>query len=85
MTKTVYMKEWQQALENEILYLKKYGSNKYRVTNGRLLSNDGTFTYYFDTAFSLKIPVGSSITVMWGGVKQGGRTLSSEGRGLSFN
>jgi hypothetical protein len=82
MTKTVYLKEWQQALENEILYLKKYGSNKYRVTDGRLLSNDGTFTYYFDTAFSLKIPVGSSITLVWGGVKQGGRTLSSEGKGI---
>ncbi|MDQ1002344.1 phosphate starvation-inducible protein PhoH [Neobacillus niacini] len=82
MTKTVYMKEWQQALQNEILFLKKYGSNKYRVTNGRLLSNDGTFTYYFDTAFALKIPVGSSITIVWGGVKQGGRTLSSEGKGI---
>ncbi|MEH7012858.1 AAA domain-containing protein [Neobacillus niacini] len=83
MTKTVlYIKEWQQALQNEIIYLKKYGSNKYRVTNGRQLSNDGSFTYYFDTAFSLKIPVGSSITIVWGGVKQGGRTLSSEGKGI---
>lgn len=82
MTKTVYLKEWHQALQNEILYLKKYGSNKYRVTNGRLLSNDRTFTYYFDTAFSLKIPVGSSVTIVWGGVKQGGRTLSSEGKGM---
>lgn len=82
MIKTSYLKEWQQALQNEILYLKKYGSNKYRVTNGRLLSNDGTFTYYFDTALSLKIPVGASITIVWGGVKQGGRTLSSEGKGI---
>jgi hypothetical protein len=83
MTKTVeYIKEWQQALQNEIIYLKKYGSNKYRVTNGRLLSNDGTFTYYFDTAFSSKIPVGSSITFVWGGIKQGGRVLSSEGKGM---
>ena len=82
MMKTVYMKEWHQALQNEIIFLKKYGSNKYRVTNGRLLSNDGTFTYYFDTAFSLKIPVGSSITIVWGGIKQGGRTLSSEGKGI---
>lgn len=82
-TKTVmYIKEWHQALQNEIIYLKKYGSNKYRVTNGRLLSNDGTYTYYFDTAFSLKIPVGSSITLVWGGVKQGGRMLSSEGKGI---
>jgi hypothetical protein len=83
MTKTVLnINEWQQALQNEIIYLKKYGSNKYRVTSGRLLSNDGTFTYYFDTAFSLKIPVGSSITLVWGGIKQGGRVLSSEGKGI---
>ena len=83
MTKTIlYIKEWQQALQNEIIYLKKYGSNKYKVTNGRLLSTDGTFTYYFDTAFSLKIPVGSSITLVWGGLKQGGRALSSEGKGI---
>ncbi|MEH7180419.1 DEAD/DEAH box helicase [Neobacillus vireti] len=83
MTKTSsYIKEWQQALQNEIVFLKKYGSNKYRVTNGRLVSSDGSFTYYFDTAFSLKIPVGSSITLVWGGLKQGGRTLSSEGKGI---
>lgn len=83
MTKTViYIKEWQQALQNEIMYLKKYGSNKYRVTNGRILTNDGSFTYYFDTAFSLKIPIGSSITLVWGGIKQGGRALSSEGKGM---
>ncbi|MBY0147928.1 AAA domain-containing protein [Neobacillus niacini] len=83
MTKTrEYIKEWQQALQNEIIHLKKYGSNKYRVTNGRLLSNDGTFTYYFDTAFSLKVPVGSSITLTWGGIKQSGRILSSEGKGI---
>ncbi|MFP7298155.1 DEAD/DEAH box helicase [Neobacillus niacini] len=83
MTKTVlYIKEWQQALQNEIIYLKKYGSNKYRITNGRLLSNDGLFTYYFDTAFPLKVPVGSSITLVWGGMKQGGRVLSSEGKGI---
>jgi hypothetical protein len=83
MTKTVLnINEWQQALQNEIIYLKKYGSNKYRVTSGRLLSNDVTFTYYFDTAFSLKIPVGSSITLVWGGIKQGGRVLSSEGKGI---
>jgi hypothetical protein len=83
MTKTVMnIKEWQQALHNEMIYLKKYGSNKYRVTSGRLLSNDGTFTYYFDTAFSLKVPVGSSITLVWGGIKQGGRVLSSEGKGI---
>ncbi|PAE44282.1 DEAD/DEAH box helicase [Bacillus sp. 7884-1] len=83
MTKTVLnIKEWQQALQYEIIYLKKYGSNKYRVTSGRLLSNDGTFSYYFDTAFSLKIPVGASITLVWGGIKQGGRVLSSEGKGI---
>ncbi|MEC1695913.1 AAA domain-containing protein [Schinkia azotoformans] len=80
-TKT-YIKEWQQALHQEINYLKKFGGSRYSVTNGRLLSNDGTYSYYFDTAFSLKIPVGSSIKLEWGTMKSTGRVLSSEGRGV---
>ncbi|MEH7246270.1 AAA domain-containing protein [Neobacillus niacini] len=83
MTNTVsYIKEWQQALQNEIFFLKKFGSSKYKVINGRLLSSDGTYPYYFDTTLPLKIPVGSSITLVWGGFKQQGRTLSSEGKGI---
>ncbi|MED4352055.1 AAA domain-containing protein [Schinkia azotoformans] len=80
-TKT-YIKEWQQALHQEINYLKKFGGSRYSVTNGRLLSNDGTYSYYFDTAFLLKIPVGSSIKLEWGTMKSTGRMLSSEGRGV---
>lgn len=83
MTTTLdYIKEWQQALQNEIIHLKKYGSTKYMIKNGRLLSNDGTYTYYFDTASSLKIPVGSSVKIEWGGLKQDGRVLSAEGKGI---
>lgn len=80
-TKT-YIQEWQQALHQEINYLKKFGGSRYSVTNGRLLSNDGTYSYYFDTAFSLKIRVGSSIKLEWGTMKSTGRVLSSEGRGV---
>ncbi|WP_026576325.1 AAA domain-containing protein [Bacillus sp. UNC438CL73TsuS30] len=76
------IKEWQQALQNEINYLKKFGSNKHIVSNGRFLTNDHSFTYYFDTAVPLKIPVGSTIRLEWGGLKQNGRILSSEGRGI---
>ncbi|WP_040208917.1 AAA domain-containing protein [Neobacillus jeddahensis] len=83
MTTTVsYIKEWQKALQNEIMHLKKFGSNKCIVTNGRLLANDGSFTYYFDTTGSIRIPVGSSIRIEWGGMKQSGRVLSSEGKGV---
>ncbi|EKN65435.1 putative DNA helicase [Neobacillus bataviensis LMG 21833] len=86
MTSTVtYIKEWQQALQNEIIHLKKYGSNKFIVSNGRLLSSDSSFTYYFDTAYSLRIPVGSSIRLEWGGMKQSGRVLSSEGKGVMID
>lgn len=77
-----FIKEWQQALQNEILHLKKYGSNKFLVSNGRLLSTEGTYTYYFDTAFSLRIPIGSQVRLEWGSMKQSGRVLSSEGRGI---
>lgn len=81
-TTQMYITEWQEALQNEIMYLKKYGSNKYAVSNGRLSSNDGSFVYYFDTAISISIPVGSTVRLEWGGIKQSGRMLSSEGRGI---
>ncbi|MEH7546204.1 DEAD/DEAH box helicase [Neobacillus vireti] len=77
-----YLKEWQQALQNEINYLKKFGSNKYLVSNGRLLSTEGSFCYYFETSTSLRIPVGSTIRLEWGGMSQNGRILSSEGIGV---
>jgi hypothetical protein len=77
-----FIKEWQQALQNEIHHLKKYGSNKFLVANGRLLSTEGSYTYYFDTAFSLRIPIGSQVRLEWGSMKQSGRVLSSEGRGI---
>lgn len=77
-----FIKEWQQALQNEILYLKKYGSNKFLVSNGRLLSTEGSFTYYFDTAISIRIPNGSQVRLEWGSMKQSGRVLSSEGKGV---
>ncbi|MFF2445711.1 AAA domain-containing protein [Neobacillus sp. NPDC058068] len=86
MTGTVtYIKEWQQALQNEISHLKKFGSNKFIVSNGRLLSSEGSFTYYFDTVYSLRIPVGSSIRLEWGSMKQSGRVLSSEGKGVMLD
>ncbi|MBB2481769.1 AAA family ATPase [Bacillus sp. APMAM] len=80
-TKT-YIKEWQNALQHEINHLKKFGGSRYSVTNGRLLSNDGPYSYYFDTAISLRIPVGSSIKLEWGTMKSSGKILSSEGRGV---
>ncbi|WP_066392547.1 DEAD/DEAH box helicase [Neobacillus mesonae] len=77
-----YIIEWQQALQNEINYLKKFGGSRYAVSNGRLLSNDGPYSYYFDTAIPLKIPVGSAIKLEWGTMKTSGKVLSSEGRGV---
>ncbi|MFJ7638088.1 AAA domain-containing protein [Peribacillus sp. NPDC097225] len=83
MNSTVnYIKEWQQALQLEILHLKKYGSTKYLVSNGHLLSSDGSFTYFFETGSSVKIPVGSIVRLEWGGIKQDGRVLSSEGKSI---
>lgn len=82
-TTRTYIKEWQEALQKEINHLKKFGGSTYSVSNGRLLSNhDKSFSYYFDSAFSLKIPVGSSIKLEWGGMKSNGKVLSSEGRGI---
>lgn len=83
MTTTInYIKEWQQALQQEINHLKKFGGSRYSVMNGRLLSNEDPYSYYFDTATSLRIPVGSSIKLEWGRMKSSGKVLSSEGRGI---
>ncbi|MGE6379450.1 AAA domain-containing protein [Peribacillus muralis] len=83
MNSTVnYIKEWQQALQLEILHLKKFGSTKYLVSNGHLLNGDGSFSYYFETGASIKIPVGSIVRLEWGGIKQDGRILSSEGKSI---
>ncbi|MGG3467002.1 AAA domain-containing protein [Neobacillus pocheonensis] len=82
LSTTTYIKEWQQALQNEVSYLKKYGSNKILVSNGRLLFSEGSFNYYFDAAENLRIPVGSSIRLEWGSMKNSGRVLSSEGKGI---
>ncbi|MCA1030253.1 AAA family ATPase [Bacillus timonensis] len=80
-TKT-YINQWKEALQIEINFLKKYGSTKYRVTNGRLLSSENTFNYYFDCSTPLKVPNGSSIKLEWGNSKHNGRILSSEGKGI---
>ncbi|MDP4085509.1 MAG: AAA domain-containing protein [Bacillota bacterium] len=83
MTNTItYIKEWQQALQNELTYLKKYGSNKLKVINGRLIKEDSTYTYYFEKVGNIKIPVGAQTRLEWGGIKQTGRILSSEGNGI---
>ncbi|MFV8828837.1 DEAD/DEAH box helicase [Alkalihalobacterium sp. APHAB7] len=83
MTSTLtYIKEWQKALQIEIQHLKKYGSNKYRVVKGHLLSNDNFCTYYFETTSPLRVPVGSNVRLEWGNVKQDGRILSSEGKSI---
>ena len=77
-----YIKMWQKALQLEILHLKKYGSNKYLVKNGRLLNQKDGFTYYFETDQIVHIPVGSIVRIQWGQTKVEGRILSSEGESI---
>lgn len=76
------IKEWQDALQAEIQHLQKFGSSKYLLTNGRILSNNDSFTYYFETTQSIKVPTGSSIRIEWGSMKIKGRILSSEGKSV---
>ncbi|MBM7691203.1 nucleoside-triphosphatase THEP1 [Peribacillus deserti] len=75
-----YISEWQNALRAEIFHLKKYGSTKYFVKNGRLLSGGGEYTYYFDSSDFLRIPSGSVLRLEWGSMSEEGRLLSSEGK-----
>lgn len=77
-----YISEWQQALQNEMIHLKKFGSNKMVVTNGRLLSSGSSYTYYFDTPAPSGIPVGSSVRIEWESSRVNGRVLSSEGTSM---
>jgi hypothetical protein len=77
-----YIKTWQKALRAEIMHLKTYGSTKYSVKNGEIISKDGTFTYYFDTAAPIRIPIGSSIRMEYGKLTVTGRILSSEGKSV---
>ncbi|PLT30571.1 AAA domain-containing protein [Peribacillus deserti] len=81
-----YISEWQNALRAEIFHLKKYGSTKYFVKNGRLLSGGDEYTYYFDSSDFLRIPAGTVVRLEWGSLSEEGRLLSSEGKSaiLSF-
>ncbi|OAS88536.1 MULTISPECIES: DEAD/DEAH box helicase [Metabacillus] len=77
-----YIKTWQKALRAEIMHLKTYGSTKYYVKNGELMTSDGAFTYYFDTSSPIRIPVGSTIRMESGKLTIIGRILSSEGKSV---
>jgi hypothetical protein len=76
------MKEWQEAIQAEIQHLRKFGSSKYLITNGRLISNDNMYTYYFETTQSVRIPIGATIKIQWGDQSLSGRILSSEGKSV---
>jgi len=78
----LYIKLWQKSLRAEIMQLKKYGSTKYPLKNGQLMSSGDTFTYYFESVISLKIPVGSTIKIESGNLIINGRILSSEGKSV---
>ena len=60
-TTRTYIKEWQLAIQKEINHLKKFGGNRFLVQDGRLLSSEGPYHYYFDTNMQLGIPVASTI------------------------
>lgn len=78
----LYIKLWQKSLRAEIMHLKKYGSTKYALKNGQLMSSADTFTYYFESVIPLKIPVGSTIKIESGKIIINGRILSSEGKSV---
>ncbi|HZH59696.1 MAG TPA: AAA domain-containing protein [Metabacillus sp.] len=78
----LYIKLWQKSLRAEIMHLKKYGSTKYPLKNGQVMSSADTFTYYFESVIPLKIPVGSTIKIESGKLIINGRILSSEGKSV---
>ncbi len=82
MKTSSYIIEWKKALQAEIMHLKKYESTKYLINNGHLVTKDKNFTYFFETYAPVRIPVGSLVKVEWGGIKTGGKILSSEGKNV---
>lgn len=76
------LRAWQKAILAEILHLKKYGSSRWLILNGRLLSKSDAFMYFFDTPSAIKIPTGSSIKIDWGSKRVEGRILSAEGNNI---
>lgn len=81
-TVKTYIKEWQKALQAEIMFLKTRGSTKYTLLNGRLISRQENCHYFFETAIHMKIPVGSLVRLMWGSGEIKARILSSEGENV---
>jgi hypothetical protein len=77
------IKEWLAALQAEIHYLQKYGSNKYILTNGQLLTSDES-VYYFESSQSVNIPIGAAIKIEWGPTMVRGQIRSSEGSSVIF-
>jgi hypothetical protein len=78
-----YIQLWQKALQQEISYLKKYGSSKYRLIHGYVISEKEPYMYYFTPASATtNIPIGSKVTLWWGDRKVAGRILSSEGKSV---
>jgi len=82
MKSSAYIKEWQQALQEEINHLKRYSPNKIALYNGKMLHTEENYTYYFETSSYTKIPVGSNVTIEWGSAKIDGRVLSADGKSL---
>ncbi|MCA1034767.1 AAA family ATPase [Bacillus infantis] len=77
-----YIAEWQKALQSEIQHMKNYGSSKYSLHNGILISSHEGFVYFFETESALHVPIGSQVKISWGHKKAEGRILSSEGRNI---
>jgi hypothetical protein len=82
MNTSLYILEWKKALQAEIQHLKKFGSTRYLVQNGRVLTKGHTYSYFFETSSPIRIPVGSFVKLEWGGIKTEGKILSSEGANI---
>ncbi|WP_445487030.1 AAA domain-containing protein [Niallia sp. 03133] len=82
MKTSTYIKAWQNALQSEINYLKKFSHSRIALYNGKLLHTEELYTYYFETSAFIKIPIGSTIQLLWGTLQLDGRILSSDGKSI---
>lgn len=76
---TPTLEEYKSAILREMTFLKQNGGRKYKVTNGRYVSQVGTmYSYHFEMEAELNLSDDAPITVTAGGTTSDGTVLVCE-------
>ncbi|MCM2603980.1 AAA family ATPase [Rossellomorea marisflavi] len=79
MKQTEIISEWQDALDMEIIQMKKKQNSGIRVENGRCIKKEeGSYVYWFTLPYSRSFPEGGSIQIDYQNKNLQGIVISSE-------